>query len=289
MSILSPKVPANATPLSRRTMLILAGGAFLLVLIVWQTGTLDGLLYPMRLFVSLIHELGHGLTAILTGGQFIGFQVFPNGAGLATLRGGSPFLTPQMGYLGAGLCGAVLLVLANRAPDVRWIAYGLAALIGGCVLLFTGTSGILIPLLVIGGGAWLAASRIRRYRVPLWILAAACILLALAVTWTDTTLRIGLIGTALLALLATFGTRPLIIFVLNFLALIIGLNAIMDIWLLFGDLGASVNGYPNDAAVMAHTTGLPTVFWVLLWVALVVLMMGIASYVAFVQPLRKRR
>ena len=273
--------------LTRRQMSLLAVGAFVLVLITWQAGALDGLLYPLRLFVSLIHELGHGLTAILTGGRFEGFVVYPNGSGLARLRGGNPLLTPQMGYLGAGFFGAALLVLANRVRPVRFVAYGLAVLIGGCVLIFTNSGGILIPLLIVSAIAWSVSGSVRRYRALILVAAAVCALLALAIAWTDTTLRISLISALLLAALGTFGVRPLIVFVLNFLALMVGLNALMDIWFLFGDLGASVQGYPNDAAAMAHLTGVPTLFWVTLWVALVVSMMVTAAYIAFIRPLRR--
>lgn len=272
----------------RARMLLLAGGAFVLVLICWQTGLLGTLLYPLRLFVSLVHELGHGLTAILTGGRFIKFEVFPNGAGLATTAGGSPLLVPQMGYLGAALFGAVLLVLTNRVREVRYVAYGVAALIGGCVLLFTSTgSGLLIALLVGGVAAWLIADRLVRYQTPLRVVAGACALLALALVWSDVALRIGLIGAALLVVLGTFALRPVTAFVLNFLALVVGLNAFMDIWGLLGSLNASLGNIPNDAAAIAHYTNTPTVFWVVLWLALVLGMMSTAFYVAFIQPMRR--
>ncbi len=272
----------------RARTLALAGAAFVLVLICWQTGLLSGVLYPMRLFVSLVHELGHGLTAILTGGRFIKFEVFPNGAGLATTAGGSPFLVPQMGYLGAALFGSVLLVLTNRVSRVRYVAYAVAALIGGCVLMFTGSGGSLLIGLIVGGvAAWLIADRLVRYQMPLRLVAGACAALILALIWSNVALRIGLIGAALLIALGTFGSRPVTTFVLNFLALVVGLNAIMDIWGLLGSLNASLGDIPNDAAAVARYTGTPTAFWVILWLIVVAGMMGAAFYVAFVQPLRK--
>ncbi len=158
MSISRPKTKSPA-PNQRREMLGLAAAAFVLVLIIWQIGALDTFLFPLRLYVSLIHEMGHGLTAILTGGRFLDFEVFPNGSGLARYIGGSSFLVPQMGYLGAALFGAVLLVLTNRTRDPRLVAYGVAVLIGGCVILFTGASGVLIPLMLVSGLAWIGATR----------------------------------------------------------------------------------------------------------------------------------
>ncbi len=194
-----------------------------------------------------------------------------------------------MGYLGAGLCGAILLVLTNRLRDVRWVAYGLAVLIGGCVILFTRAASVLLPALAIGGMAWIIGGAIVRYRLPIRLITAAMVALSLAAAWAEVAVRIGLIAAGLLALLGMFGRRALTVFVLNFLALVIGLNAIADIWLLFGSPNASVGSYPNDAAVMATSTGLPTVFWVGLWAMLVIGMMGVAFYVAFIQPMRRKR
>src|SRR5579859_70249 len=135
-----PLAPDRVTAARRRLLLAVAG--FVVFLIVWQSGALVNLLYPLRLFVSLVHELGHGLTAILTGGKFLNFQVFPDGSGLAYTAGGSGFLVPQMGYLGAALFGALLLALTNRVRDVRPVAYGVAALVGFGVVFFTGQGGL---------------------------------------------------------------------------------------------------------------------------------------------------
>ena len=51
--------------------------------------------------ITLVHELGHGLAAILTGGSFLYFEVFPNGGGLAHTSGGLRFVVIPAGYLGA--------------------------------------------------------------------------------------------------------------------------------------------------------------------------------------------
>src|SRR5258708_26565700 len=98
----------------RWSALGMAFGAFVLVFFVWQFTDQNTILYPLRLLVTFVHETGHGLTAALTGGHFLRFVVYPNGSGVATTSGGSAFLVPQMGYLGAALFGAVLLYPANR-------------------------------------------------------------------------------------------------------------------------------------------------------------------------------
>ena len=274
---------------SARRRLWLAVGAFVVFLVLWQSGVLTDLLYPLRLFVSLVHELGHGLTAVLTGGSFLNVVVFPDGAGLATTSGGSSFLLPQMGYLGAALFGAVLLALTNTVRDVRPIAYGVAALIGFGVVFFTGQGGLVAVLMIGAVLAWSVAAAVYRTRALFQIVAIVGMVAAILIAWGDVALRIGLIAAAAIALIGTFAPRPVTTLVLNFLALVVGLDVFLDITYLLQAPGASVGPIPNDAAAMARETGLPTVFWVLLWVGLALVMNGIAVYVAFIRPARRPR
>ena len=45
----------------------------MIALVLWQMQGLFFLAYPFRLFVTMIHELGHGMAAVLTGGRFPAF------------------------------------------------------------------------------------------------------------------------------------------------------------------------------------------------------------------------
>lgn len=74
--------------------------------------------YPFRLLTTLVHELGHGLAAIVTGGDFLRFVVFPDGSGLAYTAGGWRLIVIPAGYLGAAAFGA-LLIVAGRRPRGR--------------------------------------------------------------------------------------------------------------------------------------------------------------------------
>src|SRR5690606_1088256 len=82
----------------RRRALIYAGIALVVVFILWNIPQLSLLLFPFRLFVTFVHEAGHGLAAILTGGRFLSFTILPNGAGFATTAGGSAALILSAGY-----------------------------------------------------------------------------------------------------------------------------------------------------------------------------------------------
>ncbi|NJL94766.1 MAG: hypothetical protein HC915_14135 [Anaerolineae bacterium] len=52
----------------KRQDLLLALGAFLVALVLWQFSPTSLVVYPLRLFVTFVHELGHGVATIFTGG-----------------------------------------------------------------------------------------------------------------------------------------------------------------------------------------------------------------------------
>ncbi len=71
-------------------------------------------LYPVTLLVTFLHEFGHALGAILTGGTVESMQINPNGSGYTVTRGGSPSVVVMGGYLGSALLGNVLFRIGAR-------------------------------------------------------------------------------------------------------------------------------------------------------------------------------
>ncbi len=111
--------------------LILAA-LFVAVWILWETPVV----YPIKIFVVCLHELGHALAALLTGGQVVSIQIFPEEGGLTLTRGGWPFVIVSAGYLGSMLLGGVLLYLSSRRQWARHLMLALAALIALSTVLF---------------------------------------------------------------------------------------------------------------------------------------------------------
>src|SRR5512136_1152625 len=106
--------PANFSTQQTLTIISLAAlTSLLLTMLPW----LNLLNYPFRLLLTIIHELGHGLAALLTGGHFIDFVVYSNGAGLAHTAGGWRLVVIPAGYLGVALFGALLIALGGNH---RW-------------------------------------------------------------------------------------------------------------------------------------------------------------------------
>lgn len=58
-------------PFYRRQTLTVAAVAAFIVFVLWNIPQLDFILYPFRLFVTFIHEAGHSIAAVLTGGRVI--------------------------------------------------------------------------------------------------------------------------------------------------------------------------------------------------------------------------
>jgi hypothetical protein len=113
----------------RRRLRFLAGFAayFLALWLLWDTTAI----YPLKIFVVLLHEVSHGLMAVATGGSIQEIVITSDQGGACYCPSGSPFLTLSAGYLGSLAWGALLLVVAGASE--RWARIGLAA-VGAMVM-----------------------------------------------------------------------------------------------------------------------------------------------------------
>jgi hypothetical protein len=113
-------------------------GAAVATVVLWQVPYGDYVLYPFSILATWFHEMGHGLAAILLGGDFRQLEIFPNGSGVATYTyGGRLFLGPigrafiaAAGLLGPPVAGAIL-ILASRSFKVASISL---KILGGFLL-----------------------------------------------------------------------------------------------------------------------------------------------------------
>lgn len=110
---------------SRRALWVALGAGILSVVLMYVP--LAGLvLYPVRLLVTLIHEGGHALATVLTGGAVRRIELYTDGSGVTVSSGGWPLLIVPAGYLGAALLGALMLYLLNHSNAGRRSLYALA-------------------------------------------------------------------------------------------------------------------------------------------------------------------
>lgn len=104
--------------LVRRARLLLLGSAGL-TLALYFVPYGHYLAYPLLLISTVAHELGHGIAAVLAGGDFLRFQMWPDGSGVATNAGVSGGAARAFVSAG-GLCGpavaAAVLFVGGRTP-----------------------------------------------------------------------------------------------------------------------------------------------------------------------------
>jgi hypothetical protein len=286
---------------SQRRDISLALIAFIIALVLWQMQGLFFLAFPFRLFVTMIHELGHGMAAVLTGGKFLRFQVTSRGAGLAWTSGGSRFFIIQAGYLGTALFGAALLFITHHVKRPGRVAVGIGVFIAILTLVYTGIrlSNLSIPEMLLAGailaaGAYMLLTRDMdqgEHRIGLLILSVGgLLLLAFAGKSNTITILVGLMSGLVLIGIGLYGSRDLVVVVLTFLAFLTGLQAITDSWVLFKIVSLPYGLMPaNDASSMAQQFGGSAALWALVWICMDVIIFGVTTYYTLIKPVRRGR
>jgi hypothetical protein len=117
--------------------------------------------YPFRLFGTFVHELSHGLTAVMTGGRFERFVVRPDLSGLAWSAGGVRWLVSSAGYVGSAVFGGVLILAAARGVRARHLLLALGLALGVLCLVFVRNLFGIVTGLALAAALILAARRLR--------------------------------------------------------------------------------------------------------------------------------
>jgi len=228
--------------------------AAVLSIALWFIPFAEILSYPFRIFVTFIHEGGHAIAALLTGNSVQSLSVAMNGSGETyTTQGGviSQMIVSSAGYVGAMSFGATLLILIRRSVAARVVLLGSSIV----VLALTTIFGVIKPLM---SGTWGLLGGL-----PFTLLAG------------------GLLSVGLFAV-ARFASAKLATFLVSLLAVQCVLNALLDLKTVFFLSSPFATTVPTDALNMANATGIPAMFWAVLWIALSVLILAVAvkQYIA---------
>lgn len=209
------------SPLTKKRVSFLVG--FLLYFIgiwaLWDTV----FVYPLKVFVVLLHEVSHALAAIATGGAVERITLDANQGGAAYTVGGIPFITLSAGYLGSLLWGVLFVMLGfSRRLRPRWII--------GAVGVFV----VLVSVFVV--------------RNPFGLIFGIAF------------------GAALVASAKYLSQRTN-----RVLLLVLGLTSTLYAIL---DIKSDIISRPHmqsDAAMLAEMTGVHTMVWGFLWIAIALL------------------
>lgn len=220
--------------------------ATIVTMALWFLPYSDVLLYPLRLFVTFIHESGHALSALAVGGDVDWMRVEPNGSGVTMTRTASwwLWLVYSSGYLGTTVFGALMLIIGRvgRSPQAGRITL--------CV-----TSGYIFVVTL------------------LW---------AHNPFTNGFTFLAGMVLAALLFAAARYCSLKAATFLAGFLAVQCCLNALGDLRILLY-LTTNHQG-DNDAVFISKAYGLPPTMWAALWAVTSVVILALALRVYWRAP-----
>ncbi|MCB0530389.1 MAG: M50 family metallopeptidase [Lewinellaceae bacterium] len=109
-------------------------------------------LYPVTLLVTFLHEFGHALGALLTGGAVEGMQINTDGSGYTVTRGGSQGIVLMGGYIGSAALGNLLFYIGARHRQITQVTLVTLA----CIMALAGIvwfESVTSSALLIGFGA----------------------------------------------------------------------------------------------------------------------------------------
>lgn len=206
--------------------LVWLGVAALVTIVAWRLPFGNYIVYPFTILATWFHEMGHGLTAMLTGGRFEKLIILPDGSGLA-------YNSTNVGDL-----------VSNR--------------IQGALIAVGGPMGPAIA----GAAFILASRRFQTARIALILLGGLMLLSVLI--WVRSLfgfVAIGLWGLVILGL-AFKGSRHWQAFAIQLL----GVQACLSTWQQLDYLfsaGAVISGQamPSDSSQIAQNLLLPYWFW----------------------------
>ena len=70
--------------------------------------------YPVKVFTVVMHEISHGLAALASGGTIVRIDIVPELGGVCYTRGGSRLLVLSAGDVGSILWGCAILLMAIK-------------------------------------------------------------------------------------------------------------------------------------------------------------------------------
>jgi hypothetical protein len=142
-------------------------GPVLLVSIVsvalWRVPIVGLFFYPFHIFGTFVHELSHGLAAVLTGGEFRRFVVNLDQSGTAWSAGGIRWIITSAGYVGSAVFGGLLIIMSARDVPAHYVLTALGIALGVLCLIFVRNlfgvvAGLILAGLLVYAGEQLSGS-----------------------------------------------------------------------------------------------------------------------------------
>ncbi len=85
------------------------------------------ILYPINILVTFLHESGHAIGSLITGGGVHGIEINSDGSGFCRTSGGNRGIILMGGYIGSAILGNILLYIGITRPYLsEWVLKGLS-------------------------------------------------------------------------------------------------------------------------------------------------------------------
>lgn len=87
------------------------------------------IIYPVKIFVVLLHEISHAIAAIVSGGSVEKIFLDVHLAGSTITKGGNQILIAVSGYIGSLIIGSLIFISADSKNFNKWLTTILAIII----------------------------------------------------------------------------------------------------------------------------------------------------------------
>lgn len=168
----------------RNQLIAVLVGSIALTIAVFYVPILNLIGRPLLLFSTFAHEMGHGIAAEITGGDFIRFVMHADGSGAAsTMTPTSAFARAFVslgGLIGPAMLASILFVVTSKPRAAKWalMALGAACLLS-VALVVRNTFGV--AFVSAFGAVFLAIGYFAPLRVSHFTMVFVAVQLALSV------------------------------------------------------------------------------------------------------------
>ncbi|MCX6168313.1 MAG: M50 family metallopeptidase [Ignavibacteriales bacterium] len=108
-------------------------------------------IYPIKLFVVLLHELSHSLAAILSGGKITTLDIGFDLSGKCETVGGNTIIIASSGYIGSLIWGLLFFVSPNNKKIGKWLIISLSTIIFLLSITFSADSIFILLAFILSG------------------------------------------------------------------------------------------------------------------------------------------
>ena len=116
---------SSSTEINKSLEILILFSSLIIVLLLWDTY----FVYPIKLFVVLLHELSHALCTMMTGGVVKEIEIGFDLGGKTTTVGGNEIAISSAGYIGSLLIGLALFISANSVKNGKYFFFLLAGIV----------------------------------------------------------------------------------------------------------------------------------------------------------------